>query len=145
MAAYIALSGKDEYKYFTCDVADADFAESKRWYLDKYGYVTDNKRKYFHILTLGYADEGLEWDHIDGNRSNNCRDNLRMCTHGQNMMHVERKDNTSGVPGISFFKPTGKWRARIFVNKREVSLGYFDTFEAAVEARMAAVRVEINR
>lgn len=47
------------------------------------------------------------------------------------------RSNTSGVCGISPVR--GRWRARIRVNGKGIHLGYFDTREAAVGARHAAM------
>ncbi len=37
------------------------------------------------------------------------------------------KHNTSGYRGVSLHKKTNRWRARITVSSKEISLGYFDT------------------
>jgi hypothetical protein len=68
-----------------------------------------------------------EVDHIDGNKLNNTRENLRIATRLDNCRNVNKKrTNTSGYKGVSFDKRRGKWRARIKVNYKEVWLGYFD-------------------
>lgn len=46
-----------------------------------------------------------------------------------------RSNNKSGHPGVSLFKRTGKWAARITVNGKEHHLGYFSTIEEAISAR----------
>lgn len=48
-----------------------------------------------------------------------------------------RKDNTSGVPGISWDKTGGKWRARIKVRNRTRQVGMFDDLEEAKQACIA--------
>ena len=63
--------------------------------------------------------------------------------HETNMRNApKRKDCASGYPGVSLYKPTGKWQARIGVNRTNsdgrISLGHFATFEEAVAARQAA-------
>lgn len=82
-------------------------------------------------------------DHINGNRVDNRFLNLRSCDHETNMRNApKRKDCASGYPGVSLYKPTGKWQARIGVNRTNsdgrISLGHFATFEEAVAARQAA-------
>lgn len=71
-------------------------------------------------------------DHENRRRDDNWIDNLRPATNSQNGM------NKSGVRGVSFYPPTGKWRARISVDKREVYLGYFLTEAEAMAARREA-------
>lgn len=48
-----------------------------------------------------------------------------------------RSNNKSGYPGVSLFKPTGKWSARMTVNGKGHHLGYFMTMEEAISARKA--------
>lgn len=78
-------------------------------------------------------------DHIDRNPKNNAITNLRLCTHSENHQNTGlRADNTSGVTGVSFNKPSAKWLAFISKNGRRHRLGLFDSFEVAVAARLAA-------
>lgn len=48
-----------------------------------------------------------------------------------------RSNNKSGYPGVSLFKRTGKWSARMTVNGKEHHLGYFKTMDEAISARKA--------
>lgn len=83
---------------------------------------------------------GCKWyDHADGNELNNRRYNLRPATHQENMRNIRlQKNNSSGVTGISIHKQTGKWRARIMVDYKEINLGLFDNKEDAIKARLQA-------
>lgn len=82
---------------------------------------------------------GFEIDHIDGDGLNNCRANLRLATHQQNMRNQRtRSDNTSCFKGVDWNKRDLKWQARIGLNGKRVSLGYFDTPEAAYAAYCSA-------
>lgn len=53
---------------------------------------------------------------------------------------VVRSSNTSGCPGVRLHKKSGMWQARIVVNGKEISLGYFKDMEGAVDARLSAER-----
>jgi hypothetical protein len=71
-------------------------------------------------------------------------DNLVECTWSFKMQRgakKPRKDNSSGVPGVSFDHHSGMWKAYIMVAGRNHHLGRFKTFEAAVAARKAAEKV----
>lgn len=46
-----------------------------------------------------------------------------------------RSNNKSGYPGVSLFKRTGKWSARMTVDGKEHHLGYFKTMDEAISAR----------
>lgn len=75
-------------------------------------------------------------DHIDGNRSNNAISNLRICLQHENSANVRiKKNNTSGTPGVSYHKKTGKWRAYIMRHRKQHYLGLFSRLKDAVEAR----------
>jgi hypothetical protein len=75
----------------------------------------------------GEIPEGLEIDHIDGNKSNNRLDNLRLVTHQHNTFNSKCK-------GYSFCKRTKKWMARIGCNGKLYHLGVFNTEEEASKA-----------
>lgn len=78
-------------------------------------------------------------DHIDGDKHNNSRDNLRPATYTQNKFNTPvRSDNTSGYKGVSFCKREKKWRSYVSSNGRQRWLGYFDTAEEADAAARAA-------
>lgn len=89
-----------------------------------------------------YPPTGLQIDHINGDRSDNRITNLRLATNGQNMANRRiQKHNTSGVKGVCWFKPYGKWRVRVKDNGRERHIGYFDRIEDAAAAyREAAAK-----
>ena len=74
-------------------------------------------------------------DHIDGNPLNNKIENLRECTHQQNHFNERKpKNNTSGIKGVSFHKPTKKWRATVFLNYKQHYLGLFKDIKEAEKA-----------
>jgi hypothetical protein len=60
--------------------------------------------------------------------------------HKPNQLHRKRVNNTSGRMGVSFFPRMNAWRARIRLNYKEKTLGYFKTFDEAVAARENAER-----
>lgn len=87
----------------------------------------------------GY-DNGLEIDRID-NDGDYAPENCRWVTHEMNAQN-RRKHSKMGADGITF-RPSrtgvgGKWRASISVNNKHTSLGTFDTYEEALEARKKA-------
>lgn len=87
-----------------------------------------------HLLLLGKALEGFEWDHLDQDKLNNCRQNLRLATSQMNRRNRGlRIDNISGITGV--WKEKNRWRAAI-QGYDSVHLGCFSTFEEAVKARL---------
>jgi len=69
-------------------------------------------------------------DHIDRNPSNNIFENLRAATRQQNNSNSGiRKDNTSGVKGVTWHN--NRWDVRVGFNKKRIHLGCFEDLELA--------------
>lgn len=101
------------------------------------GYYREH-RVIYEIL-LGKIPEGMLVDHVNGIRSDNRIENLRLVdTLGNTRNNAKSAKNKTGHVGVSWCKAVGKWRAQIGVNNRQVWLGHFDEFDHAVAARKAA-------
>ena len=123
-------------------VDDADFpwlTSMGSWRLNSSGYgvhySTHNGRRrtlYMHRLILK-PDPGIQVDHINRNRLDNRRENLRFATRSQNQANKGvQTNNTSDYKGVSWRK--GKWEARI---QHEGSRLYLGRFESAKDAALA--------
>jgi hypothetical protein len=55
-------------------------------------------------------------------------------------LYRKRVNNSSGKTGVSYFRPMKAWRARIRLQSKEKTLGYYKTFEEACAAREKAER-----
>ena len=94
------------------------------------------------IVSKGPIPDGHDVDHRNGDSLDNRLDNLRPATRSQNIMNSRlRSDNTSGLKGVSYHPRKRKHQARITLNGRTHSLGYYDTAEEAY----AAYRAEAAR
>jgi hypothetical protein len=94
------------------------------------------------IMHNGEIPDGMQIDHINGIRSDNRLENLRLVTHKEN--HKNKKTpntNTSGIVGVDYKKERDRWRATIFDENRRIFLGYFKEFDKAVKARKKAEKV----
>ena len=81
-------------------------------------------------------------DHINRDRSDNRIANLRDVTHKQNQQNRSKSsNNTSGHPGVYWYKRDSKWQVKITHNKKDIHLGYFATLEEALSARKAAEKL----
>ncbi len=119
-------------------VGDVAGSQDGRGYL----LISVQSRRYLaHRLAWLYMYG--EWpedqlDHINRNRSDNRRANLREVSHKQNGQNASKpSNNTSGHPGVSWNKRISKWVAYITHNQKKVHLGCFATIEEAVAARKA--------
>lgn len=117
------------------------------------GTIKSNGYRQVHFCGRLFLEHRLIWafifgvwppgplDHRDRNRSNNRIDNLRLATVSQNGQNSKiRAVNSSGSKGVSWYRPGQKWRARIVVDGREVSLGYFHEKEDAAAAYAKAAQ-----
>lgn len=85
------------------------------------------------ILGLG-KDDGSETDHIDRNKLNNQRSNLRICTTAQNQWNAGmRKDNSSGYKGV--WKQKNRWTGAVKHNGVFHRIGSHKNIIEAVRAR----------
>ena len=103
-----------------------------------YRGVTYLTHRIVWLLVTGKLPES-QVDHIDGNGLNNKLTNLREATNLVNGKNTKKhKNNTSGVMGVGWFRPKNKWRARIYCDGKDTTLGYFDTIEEAIIVRKQA-------
>ena len=116
-------------------------------WVEKHGYylITMNKGSKYRLHRLvwiyhnGDIPDEMQVDHIDGNPKNNRIENLRLATHAENMRNSKiRSDNTSGIKGVEWYKSRNRWRAKIRVDGKTKTLGYFHTIEEAEAAIVAA-------
>lgn len=78
-------------------------------------------------------------DHIHGKTLDNRRSQLREVTNRQNLCNTKtRRDNKSGVKGVTWQPERNAWYAHIYVSGRMKNLGRHKKFEVAVAVRKAA-------
>lgn len=78
-------------------------------------------------------------DHINGNGTDNRRENLRVVTHAQNLMNRPGwRKSSSKYKGVTFYKRDHKWQAKICPSGKTMHLGYFDQELDAAKAYNAA-------
>ena len=121
---------------------DFDKLSKYSWCISKTGYAVANinyKVVKMHRYILGLTNPKHVVDHINGNTLDNRRNNLRICNNTENARNCGlSKNNNSGFAGVQLIKKTGRYRARITVNRKEIYLGHFKTLAEAVEARKKA-------
>lgn len=123
---------------FQIDHTDYSKVAKHKWVTNAAGYfVASLGRKDNHIFLhrLVMAPEnGMYVDHIDGNKGNCRRSNLRFCTYAENNRNMKiSKRNSSGYKGVHWASDRRKWRAEITVNGKHIRLGSYDSIDEAAE------------
>lgn len=128
-------------KFTIVDDDDYERLSSHSWYYSRYAKSGSGRSgTYMHVVIMN-PPSGLFVDHINGNKLDNRKKNLRICTHAQNLGNSKiPKNNTSGYKGVVFIKRLGIWRAQIQHSYKMHCLGYFhDIVDAAKAYDKAAI------
>lgn len=90
---------------------------------------------YMHCAVVNADGDGLiRVDHFNHNTLDNRRANLRICTHGLNLANQRSTTGQSRFKGVHWRKDRHRWRARIRINRKDYSLGYYCHEEDAARA-----------
>ncbi len=126
-------------KFAIVDPEDFGRINQYKWYYNK-GYALRHVRRngkkcaiFMHRLVCP-VPHGMFTDHINRNRLDNRKANLRPVTFRQNIWNATRKRKMSKSPynGITWSRQHHKWLARIYVGTKAVYLGFFkDEIKAA--------------
>lgn len=137
---YFAIVDDDDYEKLNCH----------KWYAKsiRHSHIVYASRdigsihEMMHRVIMGNPD-GVSIDHINGNSIDNRKENLRICTHSQNLSNRSKMNtkNTSGYKGVGWSKNARKWSASITHNYKKIHLGYFfDIIDAAKARDVAALK-----
>ena len=104
------------------------------------GYLYPAHRLAWLHVTGSWPDGVI--DHRDGVKTNNAFENLRDVSHSVNSQNQRkaRVDNILGMLGVTHHPKNNTFQARITLNKKTQSLGYFKTPEEAHAAYLEAKR-----
>lgn len=125
-----------------CDIEDYGFVSAHRWRKNNSGYAMTymNRTGVFMHRHIMSCPRGYEVDHVNHNKFDNRRANLRIVTRKQNALNLTvRKDSKSGVRGVR--KHGKKWQAYIMLNRKMYLLGTHETIEDARRAREEAEKI----
>ena len=130
-------------KFATVDDADFEVFSAYSWHCTEHGYAArrdgEDKHHYLHRDILG-VKKGEVVDHISGDKLDNRRSNLRICTQLENTWNSRNKKvGSTGFPGVCEsnsgakygWKLKKKYATKIEVNKKLIWLGRYATDEEA--------------
>ena len=111
-------------------VDDVDYPKLSgiHWHYHKQGYAVSGAGKIrMHRMVLGLSNgDGQRIDHINHNKLDNRRCNLRLCTPAQNAANsFGQRKSRSGFRGVHWDPHTKNWRVRLMVNGKMYRFGRF--------------------
>lgn len=113
------------------DIEDISKVKNIKWRMNCNGYVINNSNTSM-FLHRRILNTNKMVDHINGDRLDNRKSNLRICNHSQNQMNT----NYKGV-----YDHNGRYIAKIKLNGKQKHIGVFDVYEEALYARWFAERI----
>lgn len=121
-------------------IVDADDLENLKkysWYVSSRGYACTRKQgKLMYLHRILMNPRNLQVDHMNRNKLDNRKCNLRVVTNQEN--HFNRpvnRNNKSGHTGVYFHKQCSKWCVQLRKGNRTIHGGTFDKLSLAIEAR----------
>ena len=126
-----------------CDLEDWEYLKEYYWNLNTNGYVTAviSGRKHAMMHKLIMPDNTYEVvDHINRNKLDNRKGNLRYTTYSVNAQNRSlTPNNKNGCFGVR--KSKNRWQAIITSYGKKIFIGSFKTKEEAITARKEAERI----
>ncbi len=126
------------------DEEDYEFLSQFTWRRNQNGYAFRTSHKPYTLSRqmhriVAQTPVGMATDHINGDRLDNRRSNLRVCTMSQNARNTNPlSTNKHGLRGVCWCKQTGRWKAYVTYMGKQVWLGRFDELADALKARETA-------
>lgn len=128
------------------DSKDMPLVMAFTWYKLSTGYAVcdvplkegKQKKIRLHRLLTGFSDEQV--DHINRNRLDNRKENLRLVSHRKN--HQNRTNHGLFPPRTHYRKDKNKFAGQIEINGKKKHLGYFpDPLSASVVYQMVCKEI----
>ena len=121
-----------KHSWYALICKDTSYAYTKLWRNGKDISLA------MHRLIMN-CPTGQYIDHRDRNGLNNCKSNLRICSHRQNCMNQKPTIGTSKHKGVSWSKDRNRWLAKIDPDGKQKFLGRFvNEIDAAMAYNEAA-------
>lgn len=144
--AYFNLYNQKNEKIatFIIDVCDIQKVKYHKWRLSHGHVVTGlpskgQQRDLSHVVLDIPKDDSVVVDHINSDPLDNTRDNLRICSQGENVLNKRfMSNNTTGFIGVSYKKDRDRYDPEIRFGYTRCHLGMTKTIEEAVYKRYIA-------
>lgn len=142
----LLFTSKESGTYCLVDVEDYDMVAKYDWHVSG-GYFTtwaeeenddgDKVNVCLRLHKLLCPDDkmkGCKVDHVNGNKLDNRKENLRLVSNAANTQNQHGRRGFSKYKGVSYVPATKNWRAIIYHEKHKIMIGLFASEEAAAKA-----------
>jgi CRISPR/Cas system CMR subunit Cmr6 (Cas7 group RAMP superfamily) len=125
-------------EYCTCSSEDFEELSKYSWAWNVAGYVVTTTRKdgrkqnfFMSRLIMNPSDEKVV-DHINGDKTNNTRENLRIVSRQQNSQN-RKKCKSASISYFGVYKNRKRFSVKFTVGGEQIRLGTFNTMEEAAK------------
>ena len=127
---------------FLIDTEDLEKVLTRKWRFWKGQYFTGNHQPIQIHTWLLNPSKNMVVDHINGNKADNRKENLRVVSQSKSLINkIVLSNNKSGIAGVGWDKKRSKWVAEIRMDGIKCYLGRYDKIEDAVYVRYAAEKI----
>lgn len=121
-------------RFTIIDLCDYSVVANDLWSVNVHGYAQRSRGELLHLCIFGRRDR-MVVDHVNRNRLDNRRSNLRFCTRAQNVVNAKKPvTNTSGFKGVTWDKAKRRWKAQVYHCGKNVFIGNFGSKHEAAAA-----------
>lgn len=122
-------------EYGRVDDEDFERLNQHKWFISANGYAVRNREDWktnpglirMHRVIMN-TPEGLDTDHRNGNKLDNRKRNLRICTRSQNNANIRKyKNKSSTYKGVCWDKSRKKWLVSLKQGYNQIHIGRFDS------------------
>ncbi len=100
--------------------------------IGNHGYMRGNignKSFLAHRVVMAMCLDTWEFgfvDHINGNKLDNRRENLRLCSNAENLRNSKPRGGSSKYKGVCFHNQNKNWISNITIDGKTIHIGSFD-------------------
>jgi hypothetical protein len=124
------------------DKNDYEQLKDISWHIGAKGYVMSNNNLYLNRVIMK-TPKGMDTDHINGNKLDNRKQNLRIATRTQNNLNKGKQSTkaSSKYKGVGWDKNRSLWMSFTTIKNKFKSFGRFKTEkEAAIKYNQEIIK-----
>lgn len=128
------------------DLEDIDKVKNFKWCINPQGYAIcskgiDNKKyiRLHHYIFTNPNEDNLFIDHINRNRLDNRKSNLRIVSKADNNKNLSlRTDNNTNIIGVCYDNERNKWISQLKLDGKRILFKRYNNIDDAIIARLKA-------